>query len=480
MQTIKIDGITRIEGHGKITIQLDDKGIVQDAHLHVAQFRGFEKFCEGRPFSEMPSLTARICGICPTSHLLAGAKACDEVMGVHPPETGEKLRRIVHLAQMAQSHALSFFHLSSPDFLLGWDSNPAERNIFGLAATYPAVALDGIRLRKWGQHVIEILGGKRIHTPWIVPGGVAEPLTEEKRDEILKGVPEALAIATRTLEFYKGIVAKFADEAASFANFPSMFMGITRKDGNLCFYGSRRHNEGCLKFIDNYGNVVADNIQPADYATVIGESVDQTSWMKPTYYRPGGFPDGLYRVGPVARLNLARQCGTPLADKALADYRKAYGNMVASSFHNHYARLIEIIFSLERITELLEDRSILDKHVRAEAKANEAEGVGIVEAPRGTLIHHYKVDENGMMTGANLIVATAHNTMGMNKGLKQVAEKFISGKTVTEGMLNRMEGVIRAFDPCLSCATHADGTMALVVDVLNADGSLQERIGRRE
>jgi len=239
-----------------------------------------------------------------------------------------------------------------------------------------------------------------------------------------------------------------------------------------------RNNEGWLKFIDRYGNIVADNIHPVDYATVVGESVDQTSWMKPTYYRPAGLADGLYRVGPVARLNLARQCGTPLADKALVAFRKSYGNMVASSFHNHYARLIEIIFSLERINELLEDRSILDTDVRAEAKANEAEGVGIVEAPRGTLIHHYKVDKNGMMTGANLIVATAHNTLAMNKGLKQVAERFISGKTVTEGMLNRMEGVIRAFDPCLSCATHADGTMALVVDILNADGGLQQRIER--
>jgi NAD-reducing hydrogenase large subunit len=478
MQTIKIDGITRVEGHGKITIQLDDHGIVKDAHLHVAQFRGFEKFCEGRPFYEMPSLTARICGICPTSHLLAGAKACDDIMGVRIPETGEKLRRIVHLAQMAQSHALSFFHLSSPDFLLGWDSNPAERNIFGLAAKHPEVALDGIRLRKWGQQAIALLGGKRIHTPWIVPGGVSEALTEEKRDEILKGLPEALDIAVRTLNFFKGFVEKLSEEAISFANFPSMYMGLARKDGNLCLYGSRRHNEGWLKVIDTYGNVVIDHVDPRDYATVVGESVDSASWMKPTYYRPMGLEKGLYRVGPAARLNLAQQCGTPLADLALAEFRKTYGNMVASSFHNHYARLIEIIFSIERIRELLEDRSILNTDVRAEAKANESEGVGIVEAPRGTLIHHYTVDKNGMMTKANLIVATAHNTLAMNKGLMQVAEKFISGKTVTEGMLNRMEGLIRSFDPCLSCATHADGTMALVVDILNADGSLQESIGR--
>lgn len=480
MQTIKIDGITRVEGHGKITIQLDDKGIVQDAHLHISQFRGFEKFCEGRPFYEMPSITARICGICPTSHLLAGAKACDAIQAVRIPETAERLRRIVHLAQLAQSHALSFFHLSSPDFLMGWDSNPAERNIFGLAAKHPEVALDGIRLRKWGQHVIELLGGKRIHTPWIVPGGVAEPLTAEKRDEILKGLPEALKIATRTLEFFKHMLEKLTEEVQTFGNFPSLFMALARKDGNLCLYGSRRRNEGWLRFADADGNIIADNIQPDDYHEYVGEGVDSSSYMKAPYYKPMGYPYGVYRVGPAARLNMARQCGTPLADLALAEFRKAYGNISLSSFHNHYARLIELVFAIERIEQILSQANILDTDVRAEARANEAEGVGIIEAPRGTLIHHYKVDRNGMMTGANLIVATAHNTLAMNRGLVQVANKYISGRKVTEGMLNRMEGLIRSFDPCLSCATHADGTMALVVDVLDADGNLQQRITRKQ
>lgn len=480
MQTIRIDGITRIEGHGRITIQLDDNGAVRDAHLHVLQFRGFEKFCEGRPFYEMPSITARICGICPISHLLAGAKACDAILAVRIPQAADRLRCVVHLAQLAQSHALSFFHLSSPDFLMGWDSNPADRNLFGLAARHPAVALDGIRLRKWGQHVIELLGGKRIHTPWIVPGGVASPLSPAARDEILHSIPEALGIATRSLEFFKHMSEKLGDEVLSFGNFPTLFMGLARKDGNLCLYGSRRHMEGWLRFADADGNILADNIQPEDYQQYVGEGVDSSSFMKAPYYKPLGYPDGVYRVGPAARLNMAQQCGTPLANQALSEFRITHGNVTLSSFHNHYARLIELVYAIERIEQIVSQSQILDTDVRAEAKANEAEGVGIIEAPRGTLIHHYKVDKDGMMTGANLIVATAHNTLAMNLGLVQVANKYISGHEVTEGMLNRMEGLIRSFDPCLSCATHADGTMALVVDVLDSDGQLLRSISRSE
>ncbi|MGA2651344.1 MAG: Ni/Fe hydrogenase subunit alpha [Terracidiphilus sp.] len=478
MQTIRVDGVTRVEGHGRITIQVDDRGTVQDAHLHVLQFRGFEKFCEGRPFYEMPSLTSRICGICPISHLLAGAKACDAIMGLRIPEAAEMLRRVVHLAQIVQSHALSFFYLSSPDFLAGWDADHSARNILGLAQTHPDLALSGVHLRKWGQHVIELLGGKRIHTPWIVPGGVASPLTVPVRDEILGGIPEALAIAKRTLEFFKHRMEKLSDEVDVFANFPTLFMSIARKDGNLCLYGSRRRHEGWLRFADADGNIVADNIHPRDYQDYIGEGVDSSSYMKAPYYKPLGFPDGIYRVGPAARLNMARQCGTSLADEALNDFRGVYGEISNSSFHNHYARLIEILFALERMEQILLEPDILDSDIRAEAKANEPEGVGVIEAPRGTLIHHYKVDRNGMMTGANLIVATAHNTLAMNRGLKQVADRYLSGHEVTEGMLNRMEGLIRSFDPCLSCATHTVGSMAIIVDLLDSKGNLIQQIAR--
>ncbi|HEX7730170.1 MAG TPA: Ni/Fe hydrogenase subunit alpha [Terracidiphilus sp.] len=466
MRTIRVETITRVEGHGKITVQLDENGTVQDAHLHVLQFRGFEKFSVGRPFYEMPSLTSRICGICPVSHLLAGAKACDAIMGLRIPESAEMLRRVVHLAQVAQSHALSFFHLSAPDFLMGWDADPAERNVLGMAEEHPDQVVSGIRLRQWGQHVIELLGGKRIHTPWIVPGGVASPMTTATRDEILASIPEALAIATRTLEFFRHRMERMHEETDVFGNFPTMFMSIGRRDGNLCLYGSRRRHEGWLRFADTDGNIVADDIHPRDYADYIGESVDPASYMKAPYYKPLGFPAGIYRVGPAARLSMARQCGTPLADAALNEFRAEYGEAARSSFLNHYARLIEIIFCIERMQQILEEPEILETDVRAEAKANETEGVGIIEAPRGTLIHHYKVNSDGMITAANLIVATAHNTLAMNRGLRQVANKYITGSEIKEGMLNRMEGLIRCFDPCLSCATHADGSMGLELEII--------------
>lgn len=478
MQTIRIDGVTRVEGHGKITIQLDDQGMVQDAHLHVLQFRGFEKFCEGRPFYEMPSLMARVCGICPVSHLLAGAKACDAIMGLRIPETAEMLRRVAHLAQIVQSHALSFFHLSSPDFLMGWDADPAERNILAMAERHPDLAVTGIRLRKWGQQVIELLGGRRIHTPWIVHGGVASPISIEVRDEILQSIPTALADANRTLQFFRSRMERLEDEVAVFGNFPSMFMSMGREDGNLCLYGSRRRHEGWLRFVDTDGNIVADRIHPRDYCDYIGEAVDHASFMKVPYYKPLGYPEGMYRVGPMARLNMSRQCGTPHADRALTDFRHRYGEFSLSTFHNHYARLIEMVFAIERMAEILELPGLLDKDVRAEAKANEAEGVGIVEAPRGTLIHHYAVDSNGMMTRANLIVATAHNTLAFNRGLKQVADRYISGHKIKEGMLNRMEGLVRCFDPCLSCATHADGVVPLVVEVIDSNGECRQRLVR--
>jgi NAD-reducing hydrogenase large subunit len=256
-------------------------------------------------------------------------------------------------------------------------------------------------------------------------------------------------------------------------------MGLARSDGNLCLYGSRSHAEGWLRFCGPDGNIVMDNIEPEHYSDYIGEAVDPSSYMKVPYYKPMGYPAGIYRVGPMARLNLARQCGTPLADQELAEFRELEPRTVLSSFYNHYARLIEMLFSIERIEYLLQDPQILDHHVRAHAGPNQGEGVGIIEAPRGTLIHHYKIDDQGLITWANLIVATAHNTLAMNRGLLQVARHFINGRSITEGMLNRVEAVIRAFDPCLSCATHAAGTMPLVIEVLGPDGSVCQRIARK-
>jgi NAD-reducing hydrogenase large subunit len=469
-QQIVIEPITRIEGHGKITIQLDSSGKVTDAQVHVTQFRGFEKFCEGRPFYEMPSLVERICGICPISHSLASAKACDAILGVRIPEAASKLRRLLHCASYIQSHALSFFHLSAPDFLLGMDSDPAKRNILGLAEANPSIAKDGIRLRQIGQQIIEWFAGKRIHPSWVVPGGVNEALTEEHRNMMISLVPEAYEIVERTLIWFKRSMENFRDEIRTFANFPSLFLGLIDSEGNL------EHMDGTLRFIDSKGRFVADAVDPAKYQEYIGEGVEPWSYLKSPYYKPAGYPDGIYRVGPAARLNVCSGCGTPKADQEWAEFTRLDRGPVLSSFYNHYGRLIEILFSIEVMEKLLNDPEILNPHVRAFAQPNHYEGVGVVEAPRGTLIHHYKVDEEGLMTWANLIVATGNNNLAMNRGVLQVAKQFITGDKISEGALNRVEAVVRAFDPCLSCSTHALGRMTLPIQLLGPDGTVLDEV----
>jgi NAD-reducing hydrogenase large subunit len=470
MKKIKIDPVTRIEGHARITIVLNDEGRVSDAQLHVTQVRGFEKFTEGRPFYEMPSITARICGICPISHLLASVKACDAIMAVQIPETAAMLRELVHCGQFVQSHALSFFHLSAPDLLLGMDSDPARRNVLGVIEQFPERARDGIALRKFGQQVIEWLAGERIHPSWTVPGGVNAPLCSEVRDRIRAGLPAAKAIAHRTLDFFKTVVDQFAEEIANFGNLPTLYAGLVDSTGGLQLY------DGKLRFRDAVGNMVADQIRPRQYADYIAETTLPTTYLKAPYYKPMGYPEGIYRVGPMARLNVADRCGTPEADIEFAEFHQRYGRAAQSAFHFHHARLIEALYALERMEALLDDPAILDTHVRAHAGVNALEGVGIAEAPRGVLIHHYKVDESGAIRWANLIVATGHNNLAMNQSVRQVCEHFVDGNRLQEGMLNRVSAVVRAYDPCLSCSTHAMGMPDMDIRLVAADGTLLDRL----
>lgn len=471
-QRIVIDPVTRIEGHSKVTIQLGDDGQVADARFHVTQLRGFEKFCENRPFYEMPSLMARICGICPVSHLIASGKACDAILGVNIPANAALLRRVLNLAQILQSHALSVFHLSSPDLLLGMDAPPEKRNIFGVAATTPEVARDGIRLRQIGQQTIEILAGKRIHPAWVVPGGVSAPLTEEKRDQILAMLPDGIAALQRSTDRFRSLFQCFPEEMASFANFPSLFLGLTDGAGKLEYY------DGPLRIVGADGGVVADHLRAEDYPRYIGEVAEDDSYLKSAYYQPMGYPDGIYRVGPLARLNLVTNCGTPLADHELGALRSFAGSPLLGSFHYHHARLIEMLHVIERMQELLAHPDVLSPHVRSFAEPNCEEGVGISEAPRGTLLHHYKVDKNGLIRWANLIIATGHNNLALNRGVKQVATYFVRDGKLSEGALNRVEAVVRAFDPCLSCSTHAVGQMPLVIELRDESGALLERRSR--
>jgi NAD-reducing hydrogenase large subunit len=413
---------------------------------------------------------ARICGICPVSHLIASAKACDALLAVRIPPTADKLRRIFGLAQVVQSHALSFFHLSSPDLLLGMDADPGKSNLIGVLEQKRELARDGIRLRQFGQQIIERLGGKRIHPAWVVPGGVSEPLTQLNRDAILAGVPEVLAITERTLEWFKSIIEKFREEIASFGNFPTLFLGVVKKDGGLTFY------DGKIRVVSAAGDVVASDLDPAEYPQYIGEKVESWTYLKSPYYLSAGYPNGIYRVGPLARLNVADRCNTARADQELAEFHELQRTAVLSSFHYHHARLIEILYCIERMEQLLNDPEILTKHVRAHARPNSFEGVGCCEAPRGTLIHHYRIDEQGLIRWANLIIATGHNNMAMNRGILQVAKHFVRGERMTPGMLNRVEALIRAYDPCLSCSTHAFGEMPMVVQLINSSGEVIDEI----
>jgi NAD-reducing hydrogenase large subunit len=470
-QRIVIDPVTRIEGHAKITIQLGDDGQVADARFHVAEFRGFERFCVGRPLWEMAGITARVCGICPVSHLVASAKAGDRIMAVTPPPAAVKLRRLMNLGQIVQSHALSFFHLSSPDLILGFDSDPAKRNLFGLIASDREWARGGIRLRQFGQEVIQQLGGEKIHPDWSVPGGVRKPLSAEGREALFARVPEAQSTVLAALGRFKGMLDTYREEAATFGDFPSLFFGLVAPDGTW------DHYDGSIRIADANGNVVVDGLDGQRYRDFIGEATQHDSYLKFPYYRPLGYPDGIYRVGPLARLNICDRMPTPLAERERLEYRDRFGT-ASSSFLYHYARLIEILAGVEGIARALDDPDVLSDQLRAQAGVNNREGVGVSEAPRGTLFHHYKVDPNGRMEWINLVIATGQNGLAMNRTVRQIAQHYIKGPQIPEGVLNRLEAGIRAFDPCLSCSTHAVGMMPLHVQLLDRDGALCDETWR--
>jgi NAD-reducing hydrogenase large subunit len=498
-RTITIDPVTRIEGHARITLQLDTGGHLVEARFHVTEFRGFERFCEGRPFQEMAAITSRICGICPVSHLLAAARTGDRLLAVRIPPAAAKLRRLLNLAQISQSHALSFFHLSSPDFLLGWDSDPARRNVFGLMAAEPELARAGIRLRQFGQGIIERLAGRRIHSAWAVPGGVRSPLSLEDRDRILKDLPEAMAATALALERFQRLLdGPLQPEMNSFGNFPSLFMALVGPGGRWehldgsddaweeppCGDRSAPRSgpdsqpaptPGGLRIVAADGRVLAEGLRGDDYPTFLAEAVEPWSYLKFPYYRPLGYPEGIYRVGPLARLNVCERIGTPWADAELADLRQRCGRVALSSFVYHQARLVEIVACLEAIESLLHDPELQDPHVRARASLNALEAVGVGEAPRGTLFHHYRVDEQGLITHVNLVIATGQNNLAMNRTVLQIAREVLPDPvpaSIPEALLNRIEAGIRCFDPCLSCSTHAAGAMPIRLELRAADGRL--------
>lgn len=471
-ERIVIQPVTRIEGHAKISIYIDDEGEVSTAQFHVTEFRGFEKLCEGRPFHEMPGLMSRICGICPVSHILASSKAGDMLLGVEIPRAAVKQRRLVNYAQVLQSHALSFFHLSTPDLLLGMDSEPSKRNLFGLLEKDQDLGRRGIRLRQFGQRIIELVGGKRIHPAWGTPGGVLRAIGEKERDEIRGWVAEAIESVEIALQRLKQLLDSLAPEIEHMGNFPTLFVGTVTPEGDLEYY------DGVIRIVDAEGNTVADGLDPLRYASYLGEASEEWSYMKFPYYKPLGYPGGAYRVGPLARMNVARSAGTSRADREMREFKQRSRGAVCQSFFYHQARLIEMLHSVERIEELADDPDLLREHVRAKAGQNRHQGIGSCEAPRGTLFHDYEVDDNGLIQKVNLLIATSQNNLAMNRAVEQTARRFVSARNLQEGMLNRVEAAIRCFDPCLSCSTHAGGKMSLIIELLNCKGELLDRVPR--
>lgn len=473
---ITIEPVTRVEGHGKVTIHLDDDGNVAQTRLHIVEFRGFERFVQGRPYWEMPVLVQRLCGICPVSHHLAAAKALDVIVGAGTGDgltpTAEKMRRLMHYGQIFQSHSLHFFHLASPDLVFGIDGDPLVRNIIGLALKNKELAVQGVMMRKFGQEIIQITAGKKIHGTGAIPGGINKHLTVEERDRFLKG-PDPLNAdkmidwSLSALEFFKDYYKKNKDFIDNFSVFPSNFLSIVRKDGAMDLY------HGVLRAIDPSGKKILDDVDYHDYLKYIDEEVRSWSYMKFPYLKKYGKKDGWYTVGPLARVNTADFIPTPLAQKELELFRKnSKGKPSCISLHMHWARLIEILHSAEMMKQLLSDPDIIEGELIVKGN-KQSEGIGVLEAPRGTLFHHYEINGKDQIIMANLIVSTTNNNQPMNEAVSYIAGNYMNKKReITEPMLNAVEVGIRAYDPCLSCATHAFGQMPLEISLYDSSDNL--------
>jgi len=471
LKRVVIEPVTRVEGHGKVTLLLDQDNHVKQVRLHIVEFRGFEKFIQGRPYWEIPIMVQRLCGICPVSHHLAAAKAVDMLVGARQlTPTADKLRRMLHLGQTLQSHALHFFHLSSPDLLFGFDSPVAQRNIVGVIAAHPDLAVMGVKLRKFGQEVIRMLSGKRVHGTLGIPGGVNKALSAEDRETMLQGIDQMIEWSKAAVDLSKKVFFSNEEFHQHFGFFKSNFLSLGAANGAMDLY------DGGLRAKDENGKLIFDNVDYFHYDRFIHEGVKNWSYMKFPFIIGKGQEEGWYRVGPLARVNNADSIPTPLAEIERKDFMAAGGGgLMHATLAYHWARMIEMLHAAEGIKELLLDPEIMGNDLVTKGE-KALEGVGLVEAPRGTLFHHYKINENDQIVKANLIVSTTNNNEAMNQAVRQVAARYLDGKVLTEGLLNHIEVAIRAYDPCLSCATHALGKMPMEVELLDADGALVDRM----
>ncbi len=473
LKRVVLEPLTRVEGHGKITLLVDDDNHVQQARLHIVEFRGFEKFIQGRPFWEIPVMVQRLCGICPVSHHLAAAKAVDMLVGARTlTPTAENLRVMLHLGQTLQSHALHFFHLSSPDLLFGFEDEITHRNILGVIADHPDIGLQGVRLRKYGQEVIRHISGKRVHGTASLPGGMNKPLTNHSRTVLLADIDQIIQWSQAAVKLAKKVYLSNPDFHQRFGYLETNMLSLIRDDGALDLY------HGGLRAKDAQGQTIFDHIDYCEYQKYIQEEVKSWSYMKFPFIISKGTAEGWYRVGPLARVNNCDFITTPLAEATRQEFKfHAGGNFIHASLAYHWARMIEMLYSAERIKELLLDDVTMGEDLMAYGEKCQ-EGIGVVEAPRGTLFHHYQIDENDLVVKANLIVSTTNNNQAMNETVRQVAVNYLDGRSLTEGLLNHLEVAVRAYDPCLSCATHALGKMPLSVEMVNSRGDVVDSIVR--
>jgi F420-non-reducing hydrogenase large subunit len=472
-KTIVIQPVSRIEGHAKVTITLDESGNVQDSRVNVIELRGFEKFCIGRPVEELPRIVTRICGVCPWSHHLASGKTTDAVFGVEPPPAGKKLRELCNSIAFMEEHILHFYILAGADFVMGPDADPAVRNIIGIIAKVPEVAKKVVRVRHMAARMLEILAGKSIHPDAVVPGGFSKPFLPAERDQVRKMADECLDLAKFSIAYAKEhIFPPYLDVVKALGVIETGFLGTVSDDGALRLY------DGKLRMMSKDGTSVDFPVDK--YTDFISEHIEPWTYLKFPYDKRAGkfsmdleHPSGIYRTNTLARINVCDRIDTPLAQAELEEFRKNFGRPAQLTLLYHWARLIELLYNAENAIRLLDDPEITSPETRVKVTPRAARGIGCVEAPRGTLIHDYTTDEKGLVTNVNLIVGTTHNNAPINMSVKQAAKMFIRDGKYDQGILNRLEMAIRAYDPCLSCATHKfDGTLAVKVEIYGHDGRL--------
>ena len=479
LERIVINPLTRVEGHGKVTLLQDENLNIKQARLHITEFRGFEKFIQGRPYWELPVLVQRLCGICPVSHHLAAAKATDMIVGANElTDTATKIRRLMHFGQTLQSHALHFFHLCSPDLLFGFDDDVRHRNIVGVIEDSPEIAKQGVMLRKYGQEVIRVTSGKRVHGTGAIPGGINKSLSKKEIAYLKSDIDQVIGWAQEAVELIKRIFSEHYDYHMDFASIDSNMLSLVGK--NVAGKGGAFElYDGGLRAKDNKGSIIFDNVANTAYNEYIREGVKNWSYMKFPFIRSIGQEDGWYRVGPLARVNNCDYFPTPLAEKERKEFVAAgKGKPVQSTLAYHWARLIELLHCTEAIAELLDDDDLCGKELLNRGELQNC-GIGVIEAPRGTLFHHYEINDDGIVEKANLIVSTTNNNQAMNESIRKVANQYLDGRQLTEALLNQVEVAVRAYDPCLSCATHAIGKMPMQLNLVNENEELLDRLEKR-